>query len=302
MSVRSSLAMSRILAWVLAAGLVTAGTGTASGAPSLAAGSFRDLLSRRVSVAPVRGGQAFAVALTGPSVVAGPFALKVPGGKGPLTLGFEAPVLEAGRFSSPVRLSNGSGLPLSGLRLDVTGVSMSEPASGGPVRDLGNGGASPLWFGELAVGQESAPALLQVDLDVPEGTKGTFVIMGVVTGVSVVEDLEAGAEADRTFRARQKARPECAAEVLESVRGEGFGQAAGPTGCRTDPDGTVWVVDGSGDPLKLFDSRSGFVRALGPAAGAGASDVAFGSGGRVFVYEAGERPGTGILIRTLRPF
>jgi len=290
---------SPLVSCVLAAALLL----RAAPAPAEKPGTFRELVSRRVPVAAVARGQAFAVALNGTSVLAGPFALEVPGGKGPLTLILETPVFEAGRFSSPVRLKNGSGIPLSGLRLDVTGATAVETeAPTAPARELRLSLPSPLWFGELSPGQESAPVLLEVDVDVPQGTKGPVIVMGVVSGASVVEDPEAAAEADRAFRALQKQRPACTAEMLDPVRGEGFGQAAQPIGCLTSADGTLWVVDLSGDPLKLYDSRSGFLRSLGPTAGPGAAYVAFGSGGRVYVYEAGERQGTAILLRTLRPF
>ena len=255
-----------------------------------------------MSVATVREGRAFAALLSGPSPAVGPFLLTIPGGKGPLTLTFDRPVFQAGQFAAPVRLTNGTGVPLSGLRLDVTGVSVVDAASGNAIRDPVDPGVSPLWFGELAPGQESAAVLLQVDVDLPEGTKGTAVVEGNVSGASVAADPEAADEAGRLFRARQRLPRGCTAEILADIKGEDFGRVGEPVGCRTDPAGRLWVVDLSGDPLKVYDARSGFVRTLGPGAAADASDLAFGSGGRVFPYEAGERPGTGFYLRTLRPF
>ena len=270
-------------------------------AASPGAGSFRELVSRRLSVGAVRGGLAFELTWEGPSSVPAPSALEVPGGNGPLRVLVERPVLEAGRFSATVRLSNETGLPLSGLRLDVAGASIPGTGPEVPLRDLGNPGAAPLWFGELGTGQTSAPVLWQVDGELPDGTKG-IVVRGVVTGASVVSEPDAAGEAARALRGRKRPDAGCTAEVLSPLRGDLFGQVAEPIGCRTDPAGILWVIDLAGDPLKLYDGRSGFLRALGPAAGAGAADVAFGAGGRVFVYEAGERPGTGIFLRALRPF
>ena len=265
-------------------------------------GSFRELVSRRVSVGAVTGGQAFAVAVRGTSIVAGPYALKVPGGTGSLVLTLEDPVLVGGRLASPVRLKNGTGLPLAGLRLDVTGVSVVETADpSGPSRDLGVSPPSPLWFGDLGPGEESSAVLLEVDVPVPEGARGPVVVMGVVTGAAVVADPEERAEADRILKSQRATKSDCDVKTLSSVRGEGFGQAAGPTLCRIGPSG-IWVIDASGDPLKLFDSRARFLRTLGASAGANAAEIAFGAEGIVYLFEAGERPRSTLFLRSLRPF
>ena len=88
---------------------------------------------------------------------------------------------------------------------------------------------------------------------------------------------------------------------LTEVRGEGWGQAAEPVSCLVAPSGDLWVVDLSGDPVKVYDSRGSFVRSFGSGSAKGARNLSFGPGGIVNLLEEGEEGGTAVF-RTLRPF
>ncbi len=265
-------------------------------------GTLRELLPRRVGEARVTAGQAFAVALTrGGAAASGSYSLKVPGGSGPLVLTLEAPVFEGGRFSSPLRLANRTGLPLSGLRVDVTGATAqtsSEPNASS--RDLSISLPSPLWCGELEPERETSPLLLEVD-DLPDKSPGPVVILGIVSGAAVVEDAAEVAAGSQVYRSGRKQRVECGVDALTAVRGEGWGQTAQPVSCQLDPSGDLWIVDMAGDPVKVFDSRGNFIRSFGPRAGRGANDLALGTGGRVILTEPGEEGGS-VAFRVLRVF
>jgi hypothetical protein len=274
----------------------------ASAGPGGAVGTFRELVPRRVVVAAASGGREFAVTLDGPSAPVPLLALDISGGKGPLSLLFERQKFRADRLAVFVRLRNGAGSVLSGLRLDVTGASVEEADGGAGTRDLGISPPSPLWFGELSAGRESASVLLEVDLLDGGAAKGRIVLRGTVSGAVVSEDPAEADEASRAYRSQLRTRQDCPGDLLEGLRGDGFGQADGPILCRFDPSGRIWVIDASGDPVKLFDSRSGFLRSFGPDAGRAATDLAFGADGRIYLFEAGERRGTGVLLRTLRLF
>jgi hypothetical protein len=291
-----ALAAPRLAALLLVLPLPAAAT------PSARAGSFRDLVPRRVAVAAVSSGLSFSFPLAAPG---GSVPLEVPGGKGPLELVSASPSREPGKGSVTLRLRNGTGAALSGLRLDLLGAGLAGSPKEGVAaasRDLGITLPDPLWFGELPAGSESAPLLLEVDL--PDGlpAEATVVLRGVVGGAAVAVDPVEEPEAARLFKAQLRSRRSCGPDFLEGIRGEGLARAASPILCLFAPDGTAWVVDASAASVKVYDGRSGFLRSFGPSAGARVEELSFGSGGRVHLYEAGERPGSAVLLRTLVPF
>ena len=273
-----------------------------AGAPPVPAGSFRDLVPRRVNVAAVSSGLAFSLPLAAAGATV---PLAVPDAKGSLTLVAAAPRPEPGKLSVALALRNATGGDLSGLRLDVTGATFSGRTKERAALEAADSGIplpGPLWFGELAAGRDSASVLLEIDF--PEGAPldGTIVLRGVVSGAAVAADPAEEQEAARLFRAQLRSRATCGADVLDGLRGEGLARVESPTLCLRAADGSIWVVDAAAGSVKVYDGRAGFLRSYGPAAGSGVAELAFGDGGTVHGYEAGERPGTAIPLRTLRPF
>jgi hypothetical protein len=286
--------------------LLAAAPSPAAAADREAVGSLGQLLPRRVPVAAVTGGQAFAIAVgPGASVVAGPYSLNVPGAKGTLALTLETPAVQPGRFSSPVRLRNGTDVPLTGLRVDIVGASVtsasSAPGPNAPSTDLRISSPSPLWFGELQPGRESPALLLDVDGLPEQPGSGTVVILGVVSGASAGEPPKPQGAPQPSPRNRRAKQEECPVGRLAEVRGEGWGQAVEPVSCLVGASGDLWVVDMSGDPVKVYDSRGSFLRSFGPGAAKGARNLSFGPGGTVNLLEESEEGGTAVF-RTLRPF
>lgn len=145
---------------------------------------------RPVATPPAPGpGLAFAVALKGNGdiLAAGPFLLKVPGGKGALRLELTRLEAEGASLRGEARLRNDSGLFLAGLELDFESASATRgqaaeqgAATSGPVSLR-----EPLAFGDLLAG-ESTPYLSFELSPVPLGeTVALTTLLGAVRGLGV---------------------------------------------------------------------------------------------------------------------
>ncbi len=168
--------------------------GPASSGPS----PLRQLLARGVAAAPVESGLSFALTITGGgnSILAGPWALRIPGAAKPLRLSLERPRLEAGYFEATARLRNDSGVFVGGLRLDLLEISESAPASeGAPVRVAAQGKTrpltldSPLYFGDLDPTADAAVPFRVGPLGLTPGS-AIAVVRGVVTGAAAGGTVE----------------------------------------------------------------------------------------------------------------
>jgi len=163
------------------------------------------------SPAPPASGLAFAVALNGSGAVlaAGPFSLKVPGGKGPLRLDLSHLAVDGSRLRGRARLTNDSGLLLGGLALDFASVTPArkEDAERSAAPAVPVSLREPLAFGDLLPG-EATPRLPFELSPLPLGEGVALVtLLGSVSGLAVdpPEAVEGAAravavDADRSGR------------------------------------------------------------------------------------------------------
>ncbi len=153
--------------------------------PGLATGANR-LADPAPSLAP---GLAFAVAIKGNGdlLAAGPFLLKVPGGKGALRLELSGLETDGESVRGQARLRNDSGLLLAGLTLDFESASetRAKPSEQGATVSGPMSLAEPLAFGDLLAG-ETTPSLPFELSPVPLG-EGVLLttLLGSVRGLAV---------------------------------------------------------------------------------------------------------------------
>jgi hypothetical protein len=157
-------------------------------------------------------GLSFALALEGSGRVlaAGPFALRVPGGAGPLRLELSRLVVEGARLRGEARLRNDSGLLVGGLALDfASATAIPRDAAPGtpPPPPVPVGLRAKLAFGELLPGEatpflpfELSPLPLSADA-------GLVTLLGAVSGLALepLDPLEGASravalDADRSGR------------------------------------------------------------------------------------------------------
>ena len=135
---------------------------------------------------PAPPGLAFALTLKGDGSVlaAGPWSLKVPGGRGPLRLELARLSFAGARLRGTARVRNESGLLLAGLALDLESATSSRkdgaPGSAGLLRL-----SDPVSFGDLLPG-ESSPFLDFEAGPLPAGDDVLLVtLLGAVSGLAV---------------------------------------------------------------------------------------------------------------------
>lgn len=130
-------------------------------------------------------GLAFGLSLKGDgaALASGPFALKVPGGRGPLRLELARLAVDGARLRGTARVRNESGLLLAGLVLDLESVS-AVPKDGSSSRGSRLRLVEPVGFGDLLPG-ESSPFLPFEAGPVPLGEDLLLVtILGAVSGLA----------------------------------------------------------------------------------------------------------------------
>lgn len=245
--------------------------------------------SRAVSApAPVSRGLTFALSFDarGRAVTRGPFALRVPGAKGPLKVVFDSVALSGGMLDAPIRLLNESGADLFAVRIDLAGVTESVKPQGQPAfsRDQNVAPPPPLAFDAIRSGAESPGDLFRGGpLSFSEDTE-VVVVLGVVSGVAAVP---ANPKTDvRTPATKASACP-----------------GAAPA-CRMDAEGNLWRVEpAEGEKRGGLSERSregALIRSLWFERGEKPVDLSLAPDGRLLVFfDDGSKDGA---VRAFRPF
>jgi hypothetical protein len=237
------------------------------------------------AAAPVEKGLAFALAFDaqGRAVAWGPFALRVPGGKGPLRVVFDSAALTGGLLDVPFRLKNESGLDLLGVRVDLASASESVRAAEGrppASRELRVAPPPPLAWDEIRAGAETPAELFRGGPFAVSPDTEVLVVLGVVSGLAAE-------------------KPDAALTTLPASP-KASGCPGVPRGCRVDAEGNVWRVEPAAEGRRggLSErSRAGdVVRSLLFGDGERPADLALGADGRLVVlFEGG-------AVRAFRPF
>ena len=189
---------------------------------------MRELLARGVSASPVETGLSFALSITngGRGILAGPWALRVPGASGPLRLSLEEPEWDSGSLEAVARIQNETGAFTGGLRLDFLDITEGAPdptrtPSPGSGQGQGKSRAvalsSPLFFGDLRPGADAAVSF-RLESVVPSPDSPYAVIRGIVTGAIAATSLDVPGSSD-------------------------------PVAIDSDGEGRVYVGDGAGQAI-----------------------------------------------------
>lgn len=247
-----------------------------------------------VRIAPVAEGLAFAITVSKAGVVmgSGRFELSVPGQTGRLALRFEQLEVQAGRLTGLARLVNRSEAELSGLRLDfTTRASMS----------------SPLWFGALKAGEESAGVAFLTTPIAFEGDAPYSVVLGVVTGAVALGEVppEPTPRPTPPGRAPRKPTPKPAPNAVAArpcapgARGattappEKLGAVLNPSTCVTDGR-LSFVLDrgGSAAPARIvvFDSESRHLRTFAEGTLNGVTEITLDPRGDLIATRTPDQP------------
>jgi hypothetical protein len=180
--------MKRLLS-VLLQLLLLAGTGAAAAeAPFRFSGPLPSLLPAGAKPAPVKSGLEFEIRLAeqGKRIEGTAFDLRPPGTQKSFRLELAGAAFAGGRLAAKARLTNGSGAPLEGLRLDLMAVNESYTVveNGRPAAKTRQQpvAAAALFFGDLAPGEASAELPFEAALKFAPETTGVT-LRGVISGL-----------------------------------------------------------------------------------------------------------------------
>jgi len=181
----------RVFLWVASgfAGALTAQSPTVV-PPASGPAPMRQLLARGVAPAPVESGLSFVLTITkgGGSIMAGPWALRVPRASNPLKLTLEEPTLNPGALEAVARIKNETGVFVGGLRLDFLEMTEGMP-DGKQAKSRAIALDSPLFFGDLQPGSDAAASFRLEPVDLTPGSSYATV-RGIVTGAIAAEGME----------------------------------------------------------------------------------------------------------------
>jgi hypothetical protein len=165
---------------------------------------MRQLLARGVGPAPAETGLSFALTIVngGRSILAGPWALRVPQVSRPLKLSLEEVSLNSGSLEAVARIKNETGVFAGGLRLDFLEITegLSDPKrapshASSEAKSRAIALASPLFFGDLQPGADAAISFRLEPVDLAPGSPYA-VVRGIVTGAVAAGGIEVPESSD----------------------------------------------------------------------------------------------------------
>ena len=166
--------------------------------PASGPAPMRQLLARGVGPAPVETGLSFALTITngGRSILAGPWALRIPQVSTPLRLSLEEARLNSGSLEAVARIKNETGAFLGGLRLDFLEIAEGTLDSkhapsyvSSEAKSRAIALASPLFFGDLQPGADAAASFRLEPVALAPGSPYA-VVRGVITGAVAAAGIE----------------------------------------------------------------------------------------------------------------